>query len=68
MSKTNHRVNKDRTEKLQEAKAHAQRRGFNTKAKQLAEYYDPSDPDLLYDEVEDDEPFETYTKMRRRTK
>jgi len=64
MSKTNHRVNKDRGEKLNEAKAHKKRRGFKMKVNELIDMYE-DDPDSLYDEIYDEESFETYEKIKR---
>ena len=64
MSKTNHRVNKDRGEKQGEAKAHRQRRNFKVKSNQLVDIYE-DDPEALYDEFYDEDAFETYEKMKR---
>lgn len=62
MSKTNHRVNKDRGEKLREAKAHKQRRNFKVKSHQLVDIYEEN-PEALDDFY--DEEFETHEKIKR---
>lgn len=64
MSKTNHRVNKDRGEKLQEAKAHQQRRYFKVKSNQLIDLYE-DDPDGLFEDLYEEETFETHVKIKR---
>lgn len=65
MSKTNHRIHKDREEKLGESKAHKKRRGFTQKALQFVETVDLNNEDAVYDYL-DDEEFETVEKIRRR--
>jgi hypothetical protein len=64
MSKTNHRVHKDREEKLGEAVAHKQRRGFKKKVSDLLDTYDPDDETVF--ELLEDEQFEPVEKIRRR--
>ena len=65
MSKTNHRVNKEREEKLGESKAHKKRRGFSRKASEFVEVFELQSEDVLYAYL-DDEEFETVEKIRRR--
>lgn len=66
MGKTNHRINKDRAEKLSEAAAHKQRRGAKQQVDRLVgAYVEYDDPDELYDDMEDEE-IETFVKIRRK--
>lgn len=59
MGKTNHRVNKDREEKLGEAKAHKQRRGVKQELDRYMDYYhDPHAEIDLADELADELIFE----------
>lgn len=68
MSKTNHRINKDRGEKLGEAEAHRQRRGFKVKVNQVLDLYD-DDPDDLFDSaLYEDEELVTHVKIKRSRK
>lgn len=64
MGKTNHRVNKDREEKLGEAEAHKRRRKSNTRLEQVVEYYNHDDPQLIVDELFEFEE-ERFEKIRR---
>ena len=64
MSKTNHRIHKDREEKLGESTAHKKRRDFKHHVSALVEGCDPED-DAVY-ELLDDEDFEPVEKIRRR--
>ena len=64
MSKTNHRINKDREEKLGESYAHKKRRNFKQQASEVVDIFD-TDEDVLLDYL-DDEQFETVEKIRRR--
>ena len=61
MSKTNHRVNKDRGEKLGESVSHRHRRDFKIKANDLIEVYED-----LEDLELDDDDFERYEKIKRK--
>lgn len=62
MSKTNHRVNKDREEKLPESYSHKSRREGRRKVDQILEqFYDGDD---LYDYMDDS--YEEIEKIRRR--
>lgn len=66
MSKTNHRINRDREEKLRESKAHAARRQFKNKVELLVDLYDhEKDPDEIYEEVFDETEYESFVKIRR---
>lgn len=66
MSKTNHRVNKEREEKLQESSAHKKRRGFKRQASEVAVLYEEvKREEYLLDYLDDDE-FETFEAIRRR--
>lgn len=68
MSKTNHRINKDRGEKYGEAEAHKQRRGTKQKVSLLVDSYaEFDDPDDIYDLLAEDtfEPFEKRSKRRK---
>lgn len=67
MSKTNHRVNKDRAEKDSESSQHKVRRQTKQKFDELVEIYD-NDPDAI-DELYEDEPeFESFVKTRRKVR
>ena len=67
MGKTNHRVNKERTEKLGEAEAHKKRRGAKQKTQLLVESYSYfDDADRLYDDLMANDELETFEKIRRR--
>ncbi len=63
MSKTNHRVNKDRHEKLGESMSHKRRRNFKIQSANLVDMYldGDVDPDELLDEVD----WETHEKLRK---
>jgi hypothetical protein len=63
MSKTNHRVNKDRGERLGESTSHRHRRDFKVKANELIDLYD--DPDNIDLIIEEDEEFVRYEKIKR---
>lgn len=61
MSKTNHRVNKDREEKLPESVSHKNRREIRKKVEHMVEqFYEEEDYDYLDDDYD---PFE---KIKRR--
>ena len=62
MSKTNHRVNKERGERLGESKAHRRRRDFKRKASDLVEVYEEGElPELVYE----DEDWQRYEKRKK---
>jgi hypothetical protein len=67
MSKTNHRVNRDREQKLRESEAHRLRRNLKSQADHLVGMiHDLSEIDEmeeLFDEYEEDR----FVKIRRRT-
>lgn len=62
MSKTNHRINKDRGERLGESKAHRKRRDIHQKVKHIIELYD-SDEDL--EEIFDSDEWDRYEKRTK---
>lgn len=66
MSKTNHRVNKDRPEKDGEPVHHKVRRQAKQRFDEFVELYeaDPSALDLVYDDPE----FEPFEKTRRKVR
>lgn len=66
MSKTNHRVNKDRPEKDGESFQHKARRQTKQKFDELIELYDV-DPDAL-DSIYDEPEFEPFAKTRRKVR
>jgi len=63
MSKTNHRINKDREGRAPESKAHKSRREAKRLADHLAEVFEEveDDLDLFYDEYE---PYEKIGKRK----
>jgi hypothetical protein len=66
MSKTNHRVNKEERERLNESKAHKIRRNYGAQLDNYVSLYNDShDPEAIYEELFDEVEFEPYQKMRR---
>lgn len=64
MSKTNHRINKDREEKLSEPTAHKMRRNAKNRTNLIVDIYEEENVEELEDFLEED--LETFVKIRRR--